>query len=135
MRHPGLARARRRPLVDVRGIAERQWPVARFCLAVPGARDSDGRVLVRLASERLARRRKEKRKRQRRGFICPRSPRGGGEWLTWTTSPAATPRSPTTEALLRAGHPDLQGLLLALSDWAHEKRLIEEAMRRRELTK
>ena len=38
------------------------------------------------------------------------------------------------EALLRAGHPDLQGLLLALSDWAHEKRLIEESIRRRELT-
>ena len=78
----------------LRGIAERQWPAARFCLALPGARDSDGRVLVRRASERLARRRKEKWKRQRRGFICPRSPRGGGEWLTWTTSPAATPRLP-----------------------------------------
>ena len=39
------------------------------------------------------------------------------------------------EALLRAGHPDLDGLLLALSDWSAEKRLIEEAIRRRELTK
>jgi hypothetical protein len=39
------------------------------------------------------------------------------------------------EDMLRAGHPDLQGLLLALSDWSHEKRLIEEAIRCRELTK
>ena len=29
------------------------------------------------------------------------------------------------EALLRAGHPDVQGLLLALSDWTREKRLIQ----------
>jgi hypothetical protein len=32
------------------------------------------------------------------------------------------------EALLRAGHPDLQGLCLALSDWSAELRLIEREM-------
>jgi hypothetical protein len=32
------------------------------------------------------------------------------------------------EALLRAGHPDLQGLLLALSDWIREKRLIQNEL-------
>jgi len=63
-------------------------------ILLPGPRDSDRRVLVRRAHERLARRRKEKWKRQRRGFACPRSPRGGGEWLTWTTWSAATPRLP-----------------------------------------
>ena len=31
----------------------------------------------------------------------------------------------SAEALLRAGHPDLQCLLLALSDWSQEKRLIQ----------
>jgi hypothetical protein len=29
------------------------------------------------------------------------------------------------ETLLRAGHPDLDGLLLALSDWSTELRLLE----------
>jgi hypothetical protein len=32
------------------------------------------------------------------------------------------------EALIRAGHPDLQGLCLALSDWSAEVRLIEREM-------
>jgi hypothetical protein len=36
------------------------------------------------------------------------------------------------EALLRAGHPDLDGLLLALSDWSQEKRLIQGRIDRRE---
>jgi len=30
--------------------------------------------------------------------------------------------------LIRAGHPDLQGLCLALSDWCGELRLIEQEM-------
>jgi len=30
------------------------------------------------------------------------------------------------EALIRAGHPDVQGLCLALSDWCAELRLIEQ---------
>jgi hypothetical protein len=33
------------------------------------------------------------------------------------------------EALICAGHPDLQGLCLALSDWSKELRLIEQEMR------
>ena len=41
----------------------------------------------------------------------------------------------SAEALLRAGHPDIQGLLLALSDWAQEKRLIQAEIDRREATK
>lgn len=32
------------------------------------------------------------------------------------------------EALIAAGHPDLQGLCLALSDWCAELRLIEMKM-------
>ena len=32
------------------------------------------------------------------------------------------------EALIGAGHPDLQGLCLALSDWCAESRLIEREM-------
>jgi len=32
------------------------------------------------------------------------------------------------EALIRAGHPDLEGLCLALSDWCGELRLIEQEM-------
>jgi hypothetical protein len=32
------------------------------------------------------------------------------------------------EALIRAGHPDLEGLCLALSDWCAELRLIEQEM-------
>jgi hypothetical protein len=32
------------------------------------------------------------------------------------------------EALIAAGHPDLQGLCLALSDWCAELRLIEQEM-------
>ena len=39
------------------------------------------------------------------------------------------------EALLRGGHLDVEGLLLALSDWSFEKRLIEAAIRCRESTK
>ena len=39
------------------------------------------------------------------------------------------------EALLRAGHPDIQGLLLALSDWTQERRLIQDEVARRELAK
>ena len=36
------------------------------------------------------------------------------------------------ETELRSGHPDLQGLLLALSDWHAELRLVErEALKRR----
>jgi hypothetical protein len=30
------------------------------------------------------------------------------------------------EALIRDGHPDLQGLLLGLSDWSAELRLLEK---------
>jgi hypothetical protein len=30
------------------------------------------------------------------------------------------------EALIRAGHPDLQGLLLGLSDWSAELRLLKK---------
>jgi hypothetical protein len=33
------------------------------------------------------------------------------------------------EGLLRAGHPDVQGLCLALSDWCNELRLIEQEMK------
>jgi hypothetical protein len=29
------------------------------------------------------------------------------------------------EAELRAGHPEMEGLLLGLHDWAHEKRFLE----------
>jgi hypothetical protein len=32
------------------------------------------------------------------------------------------------EAVIRAGHPDLRGLCLALSDWSAELRLIEREM-------
>jgi hypothetical protein len=38
------------------------------------------------------------------------------------------------EALLRAGHRDIQGLVLALSDWSQERRLIQDEIDRRELT-
>ena len=38
------------------------------------------------------------------------------------------------EALLRAGHPEIQGLVLALSDWSQERRLIQDEIDRRELT-
>jgi hypothetical protein len=31
----------------------------------------------------------------------------------------------TAEALLRAGHPDIEGLCLALSDWSAELRILE----------
>jgi len=34
------------------------------------------------------------------------------------------------EALIRAGHPDLEGLCRALADWSGERRLIEEARQR-----
>jgi hypothetical protein len=33
----------------------------------------------------------------------------------------------TIELLLRGGHPDMEGLLLALSDWRTERRLVIEA--------
>jgi hypothetical protein len=33
----------------------------------------------------------------------------------------------TIEALLRAGHPDVEGLCLALSDWSAELRILEGA--------
>jgi hypothetical protein len=36
------------------------------------------------------------------------------------------------KAKLRAGHKDVDGLMLAIADWAAEKRLIEEAIRLRE---
>ena len=36
----------------------------------------------------------------------------------------------TIEAQIRAGHPDLQGLCLALADWCVERRLIEKARQR-----
>ena len=39
------------------------------------------------------------------------------------------------EDLLRAGHSDLEGLLLALSDWSSEKRLVEAAIRKLESPK
>jgi len=32
------------------------------------------------------------------------------------------------EELIRAGHPDIEGLCLALSDWSAELRLIEQEM-------
>ena len=38
------------------------------------------------------------------------------------------------EGLLRAGHPDIQGLVLALSDWSQERRLIQDETDNRELT-
>ncbi|MBZ5619886.1 MAG: hypothetical protein LAQ69_14355 [Acidobacteriia bacterium] len=41
----------------------------------------------------------------------------------------------SAEALLLAGHPDIQGLLLALSDWTQEKRLIQDESDCSELTK
>ena len=41
----------------------------------------------------------------------------------------------SAEALLRAGHPDVHGLLLALSDWACERRLIQGEIDRWESTK
>ena len=34
------------------------------------------------------------------------------------------------EAELRAGNPDVQGLVLALSDWSAELRILEEEQRR-----
>ena len=38
------------------------------------------------------------------------------------------------EALLRAGHPEIQGLVLALSDWSQERRLIQDEIDLREQT-
>jgi hypothetical protein len=38
------------------------------------------------------------------------------------------------EALLRVGHLDIQGLVLALSDWSQERRLIQDETDNRELT-
>jgi hypothetical protein len=38
------------------------------------------------------------------------------------------------EALLRAGDLDIQGLVLALSDWSQERRLIQDEIDRQELT-
>jgi hypothetical protein len=35
------------------------------------------------------------------------------------------------EAQLRAGHPDVQGLCLALADWHAERRLIAQELERR----
>ncbi len=35
------------------------------------------------------------------------------------------------EELLRAGHPDVHGLCLALVDWSEELRIIEEEVSRR----
>ena len=35
------------------------------------------------------------------------------------------------EAALRAGHPDVQGLCLALSDWSAELRILRDEERRR----
>ena len=34
------------------------------------------------------------------------------------------------EAALRAGHPDVQGLCLALSDWSTELRILQDEQRR-----
>jgi hypothetical protein len=34
------------------------------------------------------------------------------------------------EAQIRAGHPDLQGLCLALSDWSAELRILQNEKRR-----
>ena len=34
------------------------------------------------------------------------------------------------EALLRAGHPDVEGLVLALADWSQELRMIEREKRK-----
>jgi hypothetical protein len=38
------------------------------------------------------------------------------------------------EALIRAGHPEVEGLCLALSDWCAELRLIEQEMALEERT-
>ncbi len=38
------------------------------------------------------------------------------------------------EAELIAGNPDVQGLVLALSDWSAELRILQDEERRRELT-
>jgi hypothetical protein len=38
------------------------------------------------------------------------------------------------EALLRVGHLDIQGLVLALSDWSQERRLIQDEIDLREQT-
>jgi hypothetical protein len=35
------------------------------------------------------------------------------------------------EALLRSGHPDVEGLCQALADWNAERRLLEDEKRRR----
>ena len=35
------------------------------------------------------------------------------------------------EAQLRAGHPDIQGLCLALSDWSAELQILQDEERRR----
>ncbi|HOQ47668.1 MAG TPA: hypothetical protein PK157_20325 [Bryobacteraceae bacterium] len=35
------------------------------------------------------------------------------------------------ENLLRSGHPDVEGLCLALADWSGEKRLLEDEKSRR----
>jgi hypothetical protein len=36
------------------------------------------------------------------------------------------------EGQLRAGHPDLQGLCLALADWSEELRILEAEQRRKQ---
>ena len=39
------------------------------------------------------------------------------------------------EAELLAGHPDVEGLCLALADWSAELRILQDEKRRRELTR
>jgi hypothetical protein len=39
------------------------------------------------------------------------------------------------EAKLRAGHPDVEGLCLALSDWSAELRILQNEKRRRAETR
>ena len=39
------------------------------------------------------------------------------------------------EAELRAGNPDILGLLLAYADWSAELRILEDEKRRQELTR
>ena len=56
-----------------------------------------------------------------------RSPRNAGRGQR--ESIAVTAEIAAIEAEIRAGHPDLQGLCLALSDWSGELRLIERDAR------
>ena len=71
-RHEGLAGEGRRAVADVRGIEEGERAAARLRLAVPGARDPDGRAVVRRGRRRLARGEGTRWKGRSRGFISAR---------------------------------------------------------------